>query len=254
MLNRSFKGKSALLVITFILLATISLAASCGNSAAENKAQSSGTKLPPGVSDQPQGDNSTNGTSDQSTTGGQSTQGTNSNSSSSGTSSPATSGTSKAVSLEGVTFTFTAAYRDSSNKVVTTGSQRQINGDYLRVELSIENDGSALVPLSDFSFRLWSPAIDAGQYYDYYGSNGTYGQEISQNMISATLLDYSTLQAVTYKLKIGEKVEQLFLFFDLNPQHATQNAAFTKDGSNLVIYDTSTGTKAEVNLAGYPDQ
>jgi hypothetical protein len=257
MLEKGFKGKHIrFMPIALILIATILLVASCSNSQAADQTQSSGTKLPPGVSDQTQTDSSNSGSSSQAQGSGQGQSAENGSTSSSNSNQTTTTtpATQKAVALEGVNFTVTAAYRDNSNKVVTTGNQRQISGDYLRVELSIENDSSVLVPLTDFSFRLWSPAIDAGQYYDYYGSTGTYGLDVSENIISASLLDYSTLQPVTYKLKMGEKVEQLFLFFDLNPQHATQNTAFTKDGANLVIYDTTTGYKVEVNLAGFPDQ
>jgi hypothetical protein len=254
MLKTGLRGKYALLPIVLILVATIALAAACSNAPAANQTQSSGTKLPPGASDQVQSDSSSDGSSNQGTAGQSTQAGAGASSADSNASNATTSTNSKTVSLEGVNFTVTAAYRDSSNKVVTTGNQRQISGDYLRVELSIENDSSVLMPLTDFSFRLWNPAIDASQYYAYYGSTSTYGAQVSENMISATLLDYSTLQAVTYTLKMGEKVEQLFLFYDLNPQHASQNAAFNKQNSNLVIYDTTTGSKVEVNLAGFPDQ
>jgi len=237
------------LAIFLLMIITVLFAASCGTNSKTDQAQASGTKLPPGAGDQAQTDTSNNGGSQS-----QSTQNGSTGSTNSPQAATTTSTTQKTASLAGVNFTVTSAIRDNNNKVVTTGNQRQISGDYLRVELSIENASSALVDLTNYSFRLWNPAIDASLYYDYYGTTGTYGLYVSSNMISATLLDYSTLQAVTYKLKMGEKVEQLFLFFDLHPQSAAQNPGFTKDGSNLVFYDTTTDTKVEINLAGFPDQ
>ncbi len=243
------------LAIFPLMIITVLFAASCGTNSKTDQAQASGTKLPPGASDQAQADTSNNGGSQSQGAGqGQSTQNGSTGSTNSPQTATTTSTTQKTASLAGVNFTVTSAIRDNNNKVVTTGNQRQISGDYLRVELSIENASSALVDLTNYSFRLWNPAIDASLYYDYYGTTGTYGLYVSSNMISATLLDYSTLQAVTYKLKMGEKVEQLFLFFDLHPQSAAQNPGFTKDSSNLVFYDTTTDTKVEINLAGFPDQ
>jgi hypothetical protein len=146
-----------------------------------------------------------------------------------------------------------SAKRETNNKVVVTSGNREVEGDYLEIGMTIKNVGSELVDLSNFSFRLWNPAIEADQYSDYYGNNKTYGGYVSENTISAALLDYSTLQSVSYKLKQGETVDEIFLFFDLNPQSTAKNEGVTKEGTNLIIYDTDTGEKVEINLAGYTD-
>jgi len=155
--------------------------------------------------------------------------------------------------LEGARFTVVAATRPESNEDVTSSGQRVVEGDYLEVELAIENIGDELADLSDYSFRLWSPGIDANQYEDYYGRDGTYGKYISDNIVSATLLDYVTLQPVGYKLKKGEIVDGVFLFFDLNPQSTARNEGVTKDSTNLIVHDTSSGEEVEINLAAFPD-
>jgi hypothetical protein len=117
--------------------------------------------------------------------------------------------------------------------------------------MTVENAGDELVDLSSFSFRLWNPAIEADLYEDFYGSTGTYGGYVSENMISATLLDYESLQSVSMKLRVGETVDNVFLFFDLNPQSTAVNEGVNLAGTNLVIYDTETGDQVEVNLADY---
>jgi hypothetical protein len=155
--------------------------------------------------------------------------------------------------LDGARFTVEAATRPGSNEDVTSSGQRVVEGDYLEVELAIENIGDELVDISDYSFRLWSPGIDANQYEDYYGRDGTYGKYISENIISATLLDYVTLQPVGYKLKKGETVDGVFLFFDLNPQSTARNEGVIKDGTNLIIHNTGSGEEVEMNLAAFPD-
>lgn len=159
----------------------------------------------------------------------------------------------KTVTLSGVEFTVVAAKREGNNKLVASSGTREVNGDFLEVELKLRNAGDSLVDLSRFSFRLWNPYIDAATYDDYYGSVTTYGGYVSTNIISAALLDYATLQQVTTTLRIGEEMADVFLFFDLNPLSVSRNQGFTKEGSNLVVYDEWTGKKAEVNLAGFPD-
>ena len=119
--------------------------------------------------------------------------------------------------LPGARFTVVGALRNDSNKNVLASGQREVLGDYLEVELAVENTGDGLVDLTQYSFRLTSPGIAADTYSDYYGSDSPYGRYVSENTISATLLDYSNLQPVGYKLRMGEKLESVFLFFDLNP-------------------------------------
>jgi hypothetical protein len=85
---------------------------------------------------------------------------------------------------------------------------------------------------------------------------GTYGKYVSENLISATLLDYTNLQPAAYKLKIGESVDGVFLFFDLNPKNTARNTAVVKEGTNLVIRKQrgdDSGEEVEISLAGYPD-
>lgn len=155
--------------------------------------------------------------------------------------------------LDGARFTVVEATRPDSNESVITSGQRAVEGDYLEVELVIENIGERLVDLGDYSFRLWSPGIDADQYEDYYGRDGTYGKYVSDNIISATLLDYVNLQQVDYKLKQGEVVDGIFLFFDLNPLSTARNEGVSKETTNLIIHDSDSGGEVEINLADFPD-
>jgi hypothetical protein len=215
------------------------LAASCG-SQNSNQSSTSTTKLPPGAdSSATTDDSSGTATTQQSTTTTQS--------------STSSTGTSKMVSLGGVNLTVSKAARDDTNSVVKTSNAREISGDFLEIALTIENTSGALAPLSNYSFRLYSPGITASQYEDYYGSTGTYGAYVSSHVISASLLDYSSLSNVTYTLKKGEKIDEVFLFFDLNPQSTSQNTAVTKDNTNLIIYNTDSGAKVEVSLSGFSD-
>jgi hypothetical protein len=217
------------------------LVASCGSSGNTNESSASTTKLPPGADSSVSSDDSSSTT--QTTTESTTTTQTDTSSAS----------TTKTVSLGGVNFTVSKAARDDSNSVVSTNNTRQVDGDFLEIAISIENASGALAPLSGYSFRLYSPGITASQYDDYYGSTGTYGAYVSSHVISASLLDYSSLSAVTYTLREGETVDEVFLFFDLNPQSTTKNESVTKDNTNLIIKDTSTGSKVEVNLAGFAD-
>jgi hypothetical protein len=140
---------------------------------------------------------------------------------------------------------------------VISSSGREVAGDYLEVELTIGNVATDhLVDLSEYEFRLSSPGIAADSYYAYYGEVGTYGKYVSENVISGTLLDYSTLQPVAYKVKVGETVSKVFLFYDLNPENVGKNPNVTKDNTSLVIYKasgTDYGEKVTIPLAGYPD-
>jgi len=240
-MKKSSKGRSAILPVLVLLAAVALMAASCGSGKSSSDSSASTTKLPPGADSSSSSDTTSTTTTqtDQTTS---TTQSSNSSSS-----------TQKTVSLDGINFTVTSATRATNNKVVVTSSSRQVDGDYLEIGLTIENASSAMAALSDYSFRLYSPGITASQYDDYYGDTGTYGKYVSSHVISASLLDLSSLQTITYTLRKGEKVEELFCFFDLNPQSTTKNESVTKDNSNLIIYDTETGDKVEVNLAGFSD-
>jgi hypothetical protein len=248
------RGKNWLMTNTVRLIALLLLAVmvamvatSCGGGEAE-KTQVTGStvKLPPGATGETLTETPTG--TQASATQGEQDQGTESKATTTNSQSPT-----KSAVLSGVKFTVVSAKRESSNKVVLTSGQREVQGDYLEIELSIENVGSELVDLSRYSFRLWNPAIAADQYYEYYGSNKNYGGYISENTISATLLDYATLQPVKCKLKIGEKLEDVFLFFDLNPLRTSKNEGVTKEGTNLILHDKDTGEEVGINLAGYAD-
>ncbi len=164
---------------------------------------------------------------------------------------------SAAADLAGAHFTVVSATRPNTNKSVISSSQREVPGDYLQVELTIQNTGAyGLIDLSQYSFRLQSPGIAADTYSDYYGTTGTYGAYVSTNVISATLMDLANLQPVTYKVKVGETVSKVFVFFDLNPETNAPNAGVTKDNTQLIIRKvsgTDYGTQVAIPLTGYPD-
>lgn len=159
--------------------------------------------------------------------------------------------------LAGGSFRVVKATRSDTNRSVISSSGRTVKGDYLELELAIENAATThLVDLSEYSFRLESPGIGAGSYYNYYGNIGTYGKYVTENVISASLLDYSTLAEVSYLLKVGESIDGVFLFFDLNPENVGRNPGVTKENTSLVIRKVSGseyGTTVSVPLAGYPD-
>ncbi|MEW6553348.1 MAG: hypothetical protein AB1384_03550 [Actinomycetota bacterium] len=158
--------------------------------------------------------------------------------------------------LAGARFTVVEASRQGSNADAITSGQREVEGDYLEIELLVENIGDDLVDLSEFSFRIWSEGIAADDYADYYRTSGAFGAYVSENMISAVLLDYATLQPAAYTLKMGETVDGVFLFYDLNPKNTARNQGISKEGTNLVIYKErgdDAGEQVEANLAGYPD-
>jgi len=158
--------------------------------------------------------------------------------------------------LAGARFTMVSALRNDSNKKVLVSGQREVLGDYMEVELTVENIGDDLVGLSQYSFRLKSPGIEADTYNDYYGSVSPFGTYVSEHTIAAVLLDYADLKPVDYKLRIKEKLESVFLFFDLNPLNTTMNEGVTKDNTRLIIRKVTgsgSGDEVEISLAGYPD-
>ena len=158
--------------------------------------------------------------------------------------------------LAGARFTVVSALRNDSNKKVLVSGQREVLGDYMEVELTVENIDDDLVGLSQYSFRLKSPGIEADTYNDYYGSVSPFGTYVSDHTIAAVLLDYADLKPVDYKLRIGEKLESVFLFFDLNPLNTTKNEGVTKDNTQLIIRKVTgsgSGDEVEISLAGYPD-
>ena len=173
---------------------------------------------------------------------------------------PDTSSAGSSADLAGARFTVVDAPRNDSNKKVLTSGQREVPGDYLEVELAIENVGDDLVDLTQYSFRLESPGIDANDYYDYYGEVGVFGKYVSKHVISAVLMDYADLSPVVCKLKIGEALEDVFLFFDLNPLSTAKNEGFTKDNANndtnfiiRKVRGKDAGEEVKISLAGYPD-
>ena len=246
--------------LSLALIAVLGIS-SCGSGEAEPaRVSDEGEKLPPGITEDSlqqttgsgnltlqDGDGASTGTS----TGQSTTQTNQTNQTKQSTSGPGNS-----AELTGALFTVVRATRPDTNKEVISSSQREVKGDYLEVELEVVNNGSDLVDLSQYSFRLSSPGIEADQYEEYYGTTGTYGKYVSDNLISATLLDYTNLQPAAYKLKIGESVDGVFLFFDLNPKKTARNSGIVKEGTNLVIRKQrgdDSGEEVEISLAGYPD-
>lgn len=249
------KGTIArMFIVAAAILAVLLAASSCGSGEAKQPASTT-TKLPPGMAGSENAayeevpSPNLNASEEQ----GDAPAAGSETSSGAAEGSGIEASTAKTVTLSGVEFTVMAAKREGDNKLVASSGTREVKGDFLEVELKIKNMGDTLVELSRFSFRLWNPYIDAASYDDYYGNVTTYGGYVSTNIISASLLDYATLRQVSTTLKMGEEIGDVFLFFDLNPLSVSRNQGFTKEGSNLVIYDTWTGKKTEVNLAGFPD-
>jgi hypothetical protein len=240
----------ALCVAAALALAAVGLASCGGTGTTSAVKKSNGTKLPPGVDE---------------------SQAAGAEKSSASTSTPVSGGEAQstapsqtqaktpaaAADLYGGRFTVVNATRPDTNKSVITSSGREVKGDYLEVEFTIYNAATDhLVDLSEYSFRLLSPGIAAGTYEDYYGTVGTYGAYVDEHEISATLLDYSSLSPVTYKVKVGETVTKVFVFFDLNPDNVGRNPGVTKDNTSVIIRKTSGteyGTQVAIPLAGYPD-
>ncbi len=158
--------------------------------------------------------------------------------------------------LAGARITVVDVTRNDSNKKVIAPNQREVAGDYLEVELTLENIGDELVDLSQYSFRLESPALEAEDYRSYYGEAGTFGRYVDEHVISAVLLDYADLSPVLYKLKVGEKLEGVFLFFDLNPLSTARNEGFKPGAGDtrLLIHKlrgSDSGEEVEISLAGF---
>ena len=244
--RQAIKFSVLVAVIVVMSLLVLSLASCGGDDGDASKAAGEDVKLPPGITEE---------SLEETTGSGELTlqQGEEEDAGEREETPAQTAPTGISADLDGARFTLVAATRPDSNEDVAGSGQRVVEGDYLEVELAVENIGGELVNLSDYSFRLWSPGIDANQYEDYYGRDGTYGKYVSDNIISATLLDYVDLQPVDYKLKSGETADGIFLFFDLNPLSTSRNEGVTKDGSNLIIHDKDSGEEVEINLAAFPD-
>jgi len=240
-------------IVVALALAGWSLAG-CGSTTKKSSSTST-TKLPPGATATEA--QSTTATATQSTaaTEAQSTAATAAQSTTATQTTASTPST--AADLAGAHFTVVGATRPNTNKSVISSSQREVPGDYFQVELTIQNTGAyGLIDLSQYSFRLQSPGIAADTYSDYYGTTGTYGAYVSEHVISATLEDLTNLQAVTYKVKVGETVDKVLVFFDLNPETNAKNAGVTKDNTQLIIRKvsgTDYGTQVAIPLTGYPD-
>ncbi|MEW6554472.1 MAG: hypothetical protein AB1384_09320 [Actinomycetota bacterium] len=162
--------------------------------------------------------------------------------------------------LSGAQFTVLDVTRNDSNQKVIASNQREVTGDYLEIELAVENVGEEVVDLSQFSFRLESPSIVAEDYRSYYGDIGYLGEYVSEHVISAVLLDYADLSQALYKLKRKEVLDGVFLFYDLNPQSTEENTGFSADiaGGNayLVIHKArgdDYGEEVKIGLAGLSD-
>jgi len=237
---------SVAIVMTLVMLAI--LVASCGGESQQATEAGEGQKYPPGTSEE---------MLTETTGGGElALEGGEERSEEKKEEESTTSPDAASAELAGARFTVIEATRQESNADILSIGQREVPGDYYEIELEIENVGDEIVDLSEYSFRIWSEGIDAEAYEDYYGMDGTLGKYVSDNMISATLLDYTTLQPAAYKLKVGESVDGVFLFFDLNPKRTARNEGVTGEGTNLVFYKSrgeDSGESVEINLAAYPE-
>jgi hypothetical protein len=251
--KKSMARGATLLAMLFLASAIILTVASCGSGSGSSQTSETTTKLPPGATDPAYTQSSGEAQTAQVQTSEDDEEEEAASTDSSTTNTATSADITKTVYLSGANFSVVSVSRDDSNETVAGSSVREVAGDFLQIEMAVENACGELVDLSKFSFRLWNPAIDADLYEDFYGSTGTYGGYVSENMISATLLDYETLQSISMKLRIGETVDNVFLFFDLNPQSTAVNGGVSLAGTNLVIYDTETGDQVEINLADYVD-
>ena len=233
-------------VITVLLILAVGVVSCGGNKTSTTGKSQGGSKLPQGMTEKE--------LKEAKSAKDQQSSGVTSDSSAaqqSAAQSPTTS-----ADLAGARFTVVCALRNDSNKKVLVSGQREVLGDYMEVELTVENIDDDLVGLSQYSFRLKSPGIEADTYNDYYGSVSPFGTYVSDHTIAAVLLDYADLKPVDYKLRIGEKLESVFLFFDLNPLNTTKNEGVTKDNTQLIIRKVTgsgSGDEVEISLAGYPD-
>jgi hypothetical protein len=244
--GRSRKTGFLLTSIALLLVLAVGIV-SCGGTSKSTSGKSSGTtKLPQGMTKKDMQSKKTTGnlTSSQ-------TQSASSSAQQQKASTPTNS-----ADVAGARFTVVNALRNDSNKKVISSDQREVLGDYLEVELTVENIGDKLVDLTQYSFRLKSPGIEADTYSDYYGGPSLYGTYVSGHTIGAALLDYSNLKPVDYKLRKKEKLDSVFVFFDLNPLDTVRNEGVTKDNTNLVIrkvQGSNSGAEGEISLSGYPD-
>ncbi len=239
-----------LLPLLTVAVAVTLAATSCSDGTQASRNSGATTKLPPGEADTAYARASNDAQAAQT----QVASGDDDATSSDAGAATASAETVKTVHLSGADFSVVAVSREDSNGIVAGTGVRKVAGDFLLIEMTVENAGDELVDLSRFSFRLWNPAIYAGLYEDFYGNVKTYGGYVSENMISAAFLDYETLQAVSIKLRAGEALDDVFLFFDLNPQSTAMNEGMDLAGTNLVVYDTESGDKVEMNLADYAAQ
>jgi hypothetical protein len=242
---------SLVLCVVLSMVAVTVLAASCGGTSTSKKSNSTTAKLPPGV-------DSSQVTGSQTTTPDTMPATAPSTAPASGAATTKTANTpANAADLYGAHITVVNATRPDTNKSAISSSQREVKGDYLEVEFTIQDNATDhMVDLSEYSFRLQSPGIAASTYADYYGNVGTYGAYVDENEISASLLSYSDLSPVTYKVKVGELVDKVFCFFDLNPENVGRNPGVTKDNTTLIVHKTSgtdSGEQVSIPLAGYPD-
>ena len=252
MKSRPVKVAGVLCMVLALTAVTV-LAASCG-STATRKQSTSTSKLPPGV-DESQTSQAQETTAQATTPTATAT--TPASSGAATTTAAAASTPGRAADLYGGHFVIVNATRPDTNKSAISSSQREVKGDYLEVEFTVQNNATDhLVDLSEYSFRLQSPGIAAGTYADYYGTVGTYGAYVNENEISAALLSYSDLSPVAYKVKVGELVDKVFCFFDLNPENVGRNPGVTKDNTSVIIHKvsgTDYGNEVSIPLAGYSD-
>lgn len=239
--------KTGMLLTSIALLLVLAVGiVSCGGNSSTSGKSKTGAKLPQGMTEKDLKSKKTaeNLTSSQAQPASSSTQEQKA-------STPANS-----ADVAGARFTVVNALRDDSNKKVISSDQREVLGDYMEVELTVENIGDKLVDLTQYSFRLESSGIEADTYSDYYGGLSPFGTYVSEHTIAAALLDYSNLKPVDYKLRKKEKLDSVFLFFDLNPLDTERNEGVTKDNTKLIIrkvQGSDYGDEAEISLAGYPD-
>lgn len=240
--------------VCLLALALAAGLASCGGESPPQEARAEGgegeTRLPPGLSSEDLEGLDLGGDADGSASGG----------SAQGAEGREALDPARTADLSGARFTVVEVTRNGSNKKVIASGQREVLGDYLEIELAVESVGDDLVDFSQFSFRLESPSIQAEDYRSYYGDNGTLGRYVSDHVVSAVLLDYADLTPVLYKLKRKEVLEGVFLFYDLNPRSAEENAAFSADLAGaqafLVIHKArgeDAGEEIRIGLAGLVD-
>jgi len=146
-------------------------------------------------------------------------------------------------------FTVTGVTRHDDNATVASQSVRETAGDYLEVEIEVENISDDLLDLSQFEFRLWSPGIDTEDYPSRY----PLGRPVGDDLIAAALLQQEDLSPAGFSIKIGEVLEDCFVFFDLNPKSVHPNPGFIPADATFGVYKArgeGAGEKAEISLDG----